>query len=219
MAAALLVGPGVLSYAQIHGVPPSVTSLGPAGLIPAGPPASVTSLGPRGFTGRISAIDRTYMGAGRVRFGQHRRFRPGYFPYATPIYPGYYPYFSLGYDSYAYPAAMNPYGAADVVEPEPPAPTIFEHRTTPAAPAQPPVPEPAATPAKAEPPEPQPTTVLVFRDGHRIEVRNYAIMGDVLINLGDTGPRRISLADLDVSKTVKVNDDRGVEFSLPQKKS
>ncbi|MFB3918237.1 MAG: hypothetical protein ACE14M_16020 [Terriglobales bacterium] len=219
VAAALLGGPGVLSHAQIHGVPPSVTSPGPAGLIPAGPAASVTSLGPKGFFGGFSTIDKTFIGGGRVRFG-HRHFRNKFGPFFGPVYPAYYPYIGYyEYDPYAYPAEMNPYAAAEPVEPEPPAATIFEHRATPAQPAKAPPPEPTPVPAKAEPVEPQPTTILVFRDGHRLEVRNYAIMGDTLINLSDNGPRRISLKDLDVETTAKINDERGVEFRLPQKAS
>jgi hypothetical protein len=63
-------------------------------------------------------------------------------------------------------------------------------------------------------PEQQPTTVLVFRNGKRLEVRNYAIVGDQVMNLSGGGPRRIALSDLDLSATASVNDDRGVSFHL-----
>lgn len=72
---------------------------------------------------------------------------------------------------------------------------------------------PAANPQPA--PEQQPTTVLVFRNGKRLEVRNYAIVGDHVVNLSGGGPRSIALGDLDLSATSRVNDDRGVGFRLP----
>lgn len=59
-------------------------------------------------------------------------------------------------------------------------------------------------------------TVLVFRDGHRQEVANYAIVGSTLIVL--SAPHsRIQLAELDIPATVRVNQDRGVDFRVPQK--
>jgi hypothetical protein len=72
-------------------------------------------------------------------------------------------------------------------------------------------------PAAADPaPEsPQPSTTLVFKDGHQLEVSNYAIVGQTLYDLSSGRPRKIALADLDLSATQKENDDRGVVFQLP----
>jgi len=63
----------------------------------------------------------------------------------------------------------------------------------------------------------QPSTVLVFKDGHRSEVRNYAIVDNTLFDfdLADGRTRKILLADLDLSATHKANDDRGVDFQIP----
>jgi hypothetical protein len=59
-------------------------------------------------------------------------------------------------------------------------------------------------------------TVLVFRDGHRQEVANYAIMGSTLFVL--SGPRsRIPVAELDVPATERENQSRGVDFHVPGK--
>jgi hypothetical protein len=69
----------------------------------------------------------------------------------------------------------------------------------------------AAEPAPAREVVP---TVLIFRDGHRQEVRNYAIMGKVLYDLEDS--RKIQLAELDIPATVKENDERGVRFAMPR---
>jgi hypothetical protein len=63
----------------------------------------------------------------------------------------------------------------------------------------------------------QPSTVLVFRNGKRLEVRNYAIMGDQVVNLSGGGARKIALSDLDLNATSRVNDDRAVDFRLPAK--
>lgn len=64
--------------------------------------------------------------------------------------------------------------------------------------------------------EQEPETALVFRDKHVEEVRNYAISGATLWVLSDQNPKRIPLAQLDLDATVKMNDDRGVDFQIPQ---
>jgi hypothetical protein len=61
----------------------------------------------------------------------------------------------------------------------------------------------------------QPSTFLVFKDGHQLEVANYAIVSQTLYDLTPGHPRKIALADLDLSATEKQNDDRGVTFQLP----
>jgi hypothetical protein len=61
----------------------------------------------------------------------------------------------------------------------------------------------------------QPSTVLVFKDGHRSEVLNYAVVGDTLFDFAADRTRKILLADLDLPATRKVNDDRGVDFQIP----
>jgi len=75
---------------------------------------------------------------------------------------------------------------------------------------------PDAAPEKPEEPVvAQPTTVLVFKDGRRSEVGNYAIVGDSLFDFAEDRARKILLADLDLAATREANDDRGVEFKLP----
>lgn len=71
-----------------------------------------------------------------------------------------------------------------------------------------------AQPAPSSVQEDEPRTVLVFKDGRQLEVSNYAIMGSNLyLFAGDH--RKISLADLDLNATRKANDERGVEFHVP----
>jgi hypothetical protein len=61
----------------------------------------------------------------------------------------------------------------------------------------------------------QPATVLVFKDGHRADVVNYAIVGDTLFDFSDGLTRKIQLATIDVAATQKANEAIGVEFKLP----
>jgi phosphoglycolate phosphatase-like HAD superfamily hydrolase len=96
-------------------------------------------------------------------------------------------------------------------------PTIFDRRgrrERVVSPAPEPAPEPA--PAVSEPLEvtDQPETVLIFRDGHRVELRNYAIVGDTLYDF-TSARHKISLADLDLTATARENDDRGIDFHVP----
>jgi hypothetical protein len=72
--------------------------------------------------------------------------------------------------------------------------------------------------AASEPnsPEPQqPRTTLVFKDGHQLEIQNYAIVSQTLYDLTPGHPRKITIADLDLAATEKQNDDRGITFQLP----
>ena len=59
-------------------------------------------------------------------------------------------------------------------------------------------------------------TVLVFRDQHREEIRNYAVVGRTLWVFNQDRAKKIPLTDLDVPATIKVNDDRGVDFNVPR---
>jgi hypothetical protein len=61
----------------------------------------------------------------------------------------------------------------------------------------------------------QPWTVLIFKDGHKSDVINYAIVGDTLFDFGAGRTHKILLADLDLAATRKANDDHGVDFQIP----
>jgi hypothetical protein len=60
-----------------------------------------------------------------------------------------------------------------------------------------------------------PNTVLVFRDQHKEEVRNYAIVGQTLWNFNPQHTEKIPMSDLDLPATAKANDDRGLTFRIP----
>jgi hypothetical protein len=67
----------------------------------------------------------------------------------------------------------------------------------------------------SQPQEPVPATVLVFRDQHREELSNYAIVGQTLWSFSGQRTKKIPLAGLDIAATEKANDDRGVTFRAP----
>jgi hypothetical protein len=141
----------------------------------------------------------------------------------------FYPY--LYAVPFPYPADVIDNGASDDNDPNyQGGPTVFDRRgqgvysyippgaESPAAPNA----EPAQTedapvsgynPGPAPPLEP---TVLVFKDGHQLEIANYAIVNQTLYDLTPGHPRKIALAELDLSATEKQNDNHGVTFQLPQ---
>ncbi len=74
--------------------------------------------------------------------------------------------------------------------------------------AKPPEPEAQRQP----PPENQPTKILAFRDGHRSEIKNYALVGKTLWILTEQRAQKIPVSDLDMEETKRLNDDRGLTF-------
>ncbi|MGA7077283.1 MAG: hypothetical protein WBQ43_19650 [Terriglobales bacterium] len=71
--------------------------------------------------------------------------------------------------------------------------------------------------ARNHPKTEEPATALVFRDKHVEEVHNYAIARGTLWVLNDhQAGKKIPLAQLDIPATIKMNDDRGVDFQVPQ---
>ena len=75
--------------------------------------------------------------------------------------------------------------------------------------------QPSAEQSKSEP---LPPTTLVFHDGRREDVQNYAIVGDTLWILSENRARKRPLADLDVQATKQANSDRGVDFAVPARR-
>lgn len=72
-----------------------------------------------------------------------------------------------------------------------------------------------ARPHGAETTEADPATVLVFRDQHKQEIHNYAIVGQTLWNFSPQRTQKIPLSTLDLPATEKANEDRGVDFHPP----
>jgi hypothetical protein len=69
--------------------------------------------------------------------------------------------------------------------------------------------------ASVAPEEKPPTTLLVYRDGHQLEVQDYAIQGKTLWVFSGQKTQRVPLADLDLTATQRVNGERGVDFTAP----
>jgi len=217
----LLAFSGLPLQAQINGVPPSVTSIGFGGsnnLAPGVRP-SVTSLGPNGYGNSWSIFGNCcanlFLPANPnpPLFSEHRHRRkdrsdfpvgviePVYIPYAVP-YAEEADDDSPDVDYVHAPGARNA---------EPRSKGARDRDSAPKAGA-------SATPMPVEAEEPvaaQPSTVLVFKDGHKSDVLNYAIVGDTLFDFAAGRSRKILLADLDLPATRKANDDRGVDFQIP----
>jgi hypothetical protein len=208
------------SQAQVHGVPSSVTSPGFGGRAVNGTPPSVTSLGPRGFAPHSGVTFSTSLPRDHDRdHGHHHRHN--FYGYGEYLYPDWYPAVPYAYD-------MGGTEPADNADEEDDAdyqggPTIFDRRGSGEDSYVPPVrntsPHHSVQQADSNPqsaPEPpQPATMLVFKDGHTIEVGNYAIVGANLFDMTPGHARKVALADLDLEATQKKNDDRGVIFQLP----
>ncbi len=80
-----------------------------------------------------------------------------------------------------------------------------------------PAPSPAPS-SSTNDPQPAPIvspTVLVYRDQHKQEIQNYAIVGQTLWNFAPGHTQKIPLTSLDLPATEKANDDRGVTFQVP----
>jgi hypothetical protein len=101
-------------------------------------------------------------------------------------------------------------------------PTIFDRRGSGADSYVPPVdsdsaeqesPVDADTSISAE--APTDPTILVFKDGHQLEVQNYAVISQTLYDLTPGHRRKIALAELNLPETERLNEDRGVIFELP----
>lgn len=164
-----------------------------------------------------------YHSPGRNGYGRSGQSR--YLPLAVYSMPYYYP------DLYADPGAA---GNADMpppagYEPDPSqglaaelaslhrevsemrqmlqGPPPEEQQGPSAAMAQPPAP-PSAPPA--------PPLVLVFRDGSRTEVRDFAVIGETFWDLSSRPTRKIALAQLNLEASIQATEARGAEFPALQ---
>jgi hypothetical protein len=130
----------------------------------------------------------------------------------------YYPYVYLVPFPYTAEATDTSNDADDDDDAYQGGPTIFDRRGSGASSYVAPTyegPAHAVQDASAEPEPPQRATTLVFKNGHQLEIENYAIVSQTLYDLTPGHPRKIALADLDLPATEKQNDDRGVTFQLP----
>jgi hypothetical protein len=59
-----------------------------------------------------------------------------------------------------------------------------------------------------------PATVFIFKDGHQLETKNYAIMNGTLFDFSSKVLKKIQIDEIDSAATLKANDDRGVVMKL-----
>jgi hypothetical protein len=57
--------------------------------------------------------------------------------------------------------------------------------------------------------------ILVFRDGRRLRVRDYAVVGQTFWDFSEDRARKIPLSRIDFDATTQVNEERGIDFRLP----
>src|SRR5271157_743755 len=228
----LAVGTVVLlaapSAAQMHG-PPATTTIGGHFLAP---PPSVTSLAGRYMPPPLPSVT-SIPNYGYTRWYPNGPYFKGYYrgrgygygrgglSYAVPYY---IPLDASGY-GYDYVGGPDLYSGPPTGPNDPIFHMVVEQpgvrypssdpdlAQAPPAFAQP-APQQQSAAREAKPNDP---SVLVFRDGHQQEVSNYAIMGQT-VYVFDTRAQKIALADLDVPANIKANDDRGLEFNIPQQK-
>jgi hypothetical protein len=165
---------------------------------------------------------------GNRHFRGHDRFRHRGF---VPVYAPYYDY-GYGYP-YAYapsdseqmsdqevsqsPVAQPPSEPQVIIvrEQAPPSDSRYGEYSFDGRDESPSASQPAAAPAQSAAEE-LPVTTLVYRDGHKSEVRNYAIVGSNLIDLSHSPlMKRIPLSSLDLDATRHENEENGVDFHLP----
>jgi hypothetical protein len=228
------VPPSVTSFGfgghpGFNGVAPSVTSVGPHGAVPPHP------VHPHPFqpqAGGQPGHHRNHDGNN----GHHHDGNNGsvnYVPYYVPYYP------ATDYDG----AVADEAPPQDMPDSYEGGPTIFDRRgsgqraandyvderpraVVPPPPASAAVPrdseEPPSTAARvADPPAPESVvalqpTILIFKDGHKQQIGNYAIVGANLYDLTPGRRLKVPIADLDLLATQKANDDEGNDFKLPQ---
>lgn len=213
--------------AQINGVPASVSSIGFGGQGNriSGVPASVTSLGPNGFHPKnpffhepSCCINPLFpVNANPPQFQRHHHRSSSFFPVAVPVY-------TVPYEPMVEMQPVEDDSRESTEEDYRGGPTIFDRR----GPGRPSYAEPARRDERAAEPASEPTaqaadapvadmpdTVLVFKDGHQVEVRNYAVIGSTLYDLGPGHRRKIPLSELDLASTAKQNDERGIDFQVP----
>ena len=194
-----------------------------------------------GYVARVGAPQGGYWGGGI--HGPHGPSYPSHLPY----YPGHHPYFRCRYPwwgyrgYYGYPWGLGWYGGTGFVWSD--ASYSNPAESNPAY-AYPPPDNSSASiayeqqreidrlndevarlraeraPANSalEPPaQIRADTLLVFRDRHSEEIRNYAIAGQTLWVFTQQRARKIPIGELDVPATTKANADRGIDFRLPGK--
>jgi hypothetical protein len=179
-----------------------------------------------GRVGGVFGHGSTHGGFGRpgaFPFHHHhffnRRFGWGY-PWAYAYYPGWYWDYPPDYSDYdrsenqdqqlqAYQAQQmdNQQQIEQRLEQlEERLDRLYEDRSAP---------QPQAQPQPQSKSDTSRAAVLVYKDGHSLEVRNYAIVGQTIWILNEQQAKKVPFSALDLKATRKANEDRDVEFAVP----
>jgi hypothetical protein len=205
---------GTFGHVQLSGGSPSSGahwgSLGGAVV----PPIASSSRG-YGYNGSSYHYGNGQSGLG---FGS-RRYPAGYIPYFTAAYPFFYP------DSAPPPTAEEAYGPPpqeqspdlmmelDAIHQE-----LADLRQRQAGPTYGMSPEAAGAVVAPAPSKPtDPPLILIFRDGTRTEVRDFAVVGQTFWDLSGHPTRKFPISQLNLDASIQANEARGVEFpSVPK---
>jgi hypothetical protein len=174
----------------------------------------------------------------QVFFGGHRRFRSGFFNsgffpfggFGIPFYGGY-PYYGdygypLGYDQYydqsqaaspypqtnqqdAYQQGVMSQQVQDLTNEVERLRSEMDARDRETSRA-------SASAVQERPVQELPLNVtLVLRDGRRVQIHNYAIVGQTIWIFDEQTAKKMTLAQLDLNATKRANEENGVLFLLP----
>jgi len=229
------------AQAQFHGVPASATSPttnSNGSVVLHGVPSSVTSPAPGPITSdQIRFPGRQHF---RTHFGSphavpHRKFVPVPVFYPVYDYPADYAappvdqapasesessaatasgddalqqaYNQGAHDAIAEQQRDSRYGShyLDSREKRQSAATQSEQKPSTAASDEP----------KKEQRDDSPATVFIFKDGHKVETHNYAIVGQTLFDFTTKPLKKLQIDDLDVDATRKANEELGISLTLP----
>jgi hypothetical protein len=196
--------------AQTPGVAPSVTSMGFGGKFINGVSPGVTSLGTNGYNSwsAFGNCCANFFWPNNPEHHHHHKKDDSSGAAIGVIEPVYIPYAPEDDED---SVVDEESAATGLRNPDPPVPHAQGRDAADTSFAESrPRPDDSSAPVAA-----QLSTVLVFRDGHRSEVHNYAIAGDTLFDFDPGRARKIPLASLDLDATRKANDDRGVDFQIP----
>lgn len=227
------------AQAQFHGVPASATSPttnANGGVVLHGVPSSVTSPS----QGPITSDQIRFRNHVRVHFGgPHPRHERRFVPV-----PVFYPVYDYPADYAAPPVEQAPaseadssnssaqsedalrqaynQGAHDALADQQNDPRYGNHYLDSRERRQSPAAQPDHKPAAVASDEPKreqrddsPATVFIFKDGHKVETRSYAIVGQTLFDFTSNPLKKLQIADLDVDATRKANDELGISLTLP----
>jgi hypothetical protein len=213
---ALLVAPAAFAqYNSPHGGQSfRGGSTGPGASFGAQGPAVVAPVvtgGSRGY-----GYGPAYRGTGRSGYAGTRRYPLPLSFYATPYY---YP--SSYWDSSGYadpnlgppPGDYGPDPTADIAaELGALHREVAEMRQMMTGP--PDDPQASGQPIATPPPPAPPPLVLVFRDGTRLEVRDFALIGQTLWDLSSHPTRKIAVGQLNLEASIRATEARGAEFPI-----